>query len=246
MRYPLVAFFALIPFGLLGQPGMRSVEELIDTKDSAWKLILEWKSAASNQVEILPRDESRAREALFQTQVTTRSPMGAMVYESGGVLVDGGWIRILGSGSQRFVRSLPSWNEGKTMGEYGMTSGYLLVADDAVGGFFAINGGSLGKKKPGTIYYLSPDNLEWESLDLSYTRFIQFCFSGDLNQFYKGLRWKEWKLDVSKLSPDRAFSFAPPLFTKEGKDIEKDSRRGVPAEELWQLQMSFRTQLGIK
>jgi hypothetical protein len=246
MRYALIVYFALIPLGLFGQPGMRSLDELIDTKDSAWKLILEWRGAASNQVEILPRDESRAREALFQTQVTTRSPMGAIIYESGGILVDGGWIRILGSGSARFLRTLPSWNKGKTFQEYGMTPGYVLIADDAIGGFFAINGGAIDKENLGTIYYLSPDNLEWESLDLTYTRFIQFCFSGGLDRFYKGLRWKQWKRDVAKLSPDQAFSIYPFLFTKEGKDIEKDSKRGVPVEEVWGVQMSFRKQLGIK
>ena len=41
-----------------------------------------------------------------------RSPLGAVVYETGGILVDGGWLRILGSGNARLTRTLPGWNAG--------------------------------------------------------------------------------------------------------------------------------------
>ena len=79
-------------------------------------------------------------------------------------------------------RSLPGWNKGKSFKKYGDRPGFLLVADDAMGGFFALNGGQLGKDA-GKVYYLSPDNLEWEPLELTYTEFLQFCFHGDLAKF---------------------------------------------------------------
>lgn len=50
-------------------------------------------------MEILPRDPAAAEAELVKTQVTTRSVMGAVVYETGGILIDRGWLRILGSGS---------------------------------------------------------------------------------------------------------------------------------------------------
>ncbi len=246
MRLATVLVLGMVSIALSAQPGMKSVEELLDPSRAGWSAVLEWKSSARNNVEVLPRDEARAREALFQTQVTTRSPMGAIIYETGGILVDGGWIRILGSGSQRLTRTLPAWNKGKTFSQYGDQPGYLLVADDAIGGFFAINGGSLDKDHLGTIYYLSPDSLKWESLSTPYSGFIQFCFSGDLGRFYEGLRWKQWSRDLTSLRPDQAFSIYPFLFTKEGKDVENTSRKPVPVEELWGLWEQFRKQFGIE
>src|SRR5690606_12025169 len=107
---------------------------------------------------VLPCDTLKAKEALYKTQVTTRSPMGAIIYSSGGLLVDGGWIRILGSGNIKLNRTIPDWNKGKSFKEFGEPPTFLLVADDAAGGFFAINGGGLGKDA-GKVYYLSPDNM---------------------------------------------------------------------------------------
>lgn len=223
---------------------MRPVEELVNTQEPGWPLVKEWIAKAKNKVEVLPCDTAKAREALFRTQVTTRSPMGAIVYSTGGILIDDGWIRILGSGSTRLPRNLPEWNKGKTLKEYGESSPFYLVADDAIGGFFAINGGGFGKDL-GKIYYLSPDNLQWEALDLTYTDFLNFCFTGDLEKFYKGYRWKGWKKEVAAISGDQAFNFSPPLFTKEGKDFTKNSRKPVSVEERYYLNLSFKKQLGI-
>lgn len=73
--------------------------------------------------------------------------MGAIVYETGGLLIDHGWLRILGSGHARLPRSIASWNQGRTIFGDVDPPGYLLVADDVVGGLFAINGGQLGPKR---------------------------------------------------------------------------------------------------
>ncbi len=152
---------------------MRPIDELINRTDPGWKIVKQWIDDAKNKVEILPVDSLKAKDALYKTQVTTRSPMGAVIYSTGGLLIDNGWIRILGSGSSKLSRSLPDWNKSKSFKEFGEKPTFLLVADDVVGGFFAINGGQLGND-PGKIYYLAPDNLEWESLDLTYTEFLNF------------------------------------------------------------------------
>ncbi|MFP9112842.1 DUF2625 domain-containing protein [Flavobacterium sp. RHBU_3] len=224
---------------------MRPVNDLINKEDPGWVLISEWIKEAKNKVEVLPVDKAKATEALFNIQVTTRSPMGAIIYETGGVLIDGGWIRILGSGSTRLNRSLPGWNLGKSITTYGQAAPFWLVADDAVGGFFLLNGGGLGSDI-GKIYYLAPDSLEYEPLDSSYTDFIIFCFSGDLNAFYENLRWTGWEKDIQTLGGDKMFSFYPYLWTKEGKEINKSSRKAVPVEEHYGLTIHFREQLGLK
>jgi hypothetical protein len=216
----------------------RSLTDLINTKDPGWPVVQGWIKVAKNKVQVLPKTAARADSALMAAQVTTRSPMGAVLYETGGILVDNGWLRILGSGSLSLNRDLMSWNEGKQ-------EGLLLVADDALGGFFALNGGAFGQATLGKIYYLSPDNLEWEPLDRGYSDFLAFCFSGDLNAFYDGLRWKGWQAEVAQLNGNQGIGCYPLLFTAEGKNINKVSRKPVPITELWVLHNEFRQQLGI-
>lgn len=215
---------------------MRTLQELINTENSGWTHVKEWIEVSKNKVEILPCDLQNAKDALYQTQVTTDSLMGAIIYHTGGLLVDHGWIRILGSGCKSLKRSLPQWNKGKTFTEYGEVPGYLLIADDAIGGFYAINGGYLGKDA-GNIYYYSPDSLEWEAMEITYSQFLLFCFETDMNEFYGNLRWKGWKDDVKELKPDYSYSFFPFLWTKEGRDINKVSRKVLPVEEVYNFNL---------
>ena len=236
--------FTLCSLTLLSQSKMRSLEELINNTDPGWPLVKGWIDSAKNKVEILPVDTAKANDALFKTQVTTRSPMGAIVYKTGGLLIDNGWIRILGSGNTKLNRTLPDWNKGKTLKDSVETSGFLLIADDAIGGFFIINTGALGKDV-GKVYYFSPDNLEFEPLDLTYSDFLNFCFNKDLESFYDGYRWKNWKDDVSKLPGDKVYNFVPPLWTKEGKDFNTNSKEAIPVEEQFGVNIYFRKQLGI-
>jgi len=224
------------------QNHMRPVNELINKDDSGWPIVQQWIKDAKNKVEVLSCDAEKAKDALYKIQVTTRSPMGAVVYSSGGLLIDDGWIRILGSGSSRLNRSLPDWNKGKTFKQFGEAPSFLLIADDAIGGFFALNGGGLGKDL-GKVYYLSPDTLEWESLNLIYSDFLNFCFNGDIEQFYKDLRWTNWRADVSKLDGNSVYTFYPFLWSKEGKDINKDTRKPVPVEEQYALNLDMQKQL---
>lgn len=223
---------------------MRSLDELINKNEPGWTLVKQLIDSAKNKVEILPVDTGKANDALYKTQVTTRSPMGAIIYMTGGLIIDNGWIRILGSGHSKLNRSLPEWNKGKSFKEFGEPPSFLLIADDAMGGFFLLNGGGLGKDL-GKVYYFSPDNLEYEPLDLTYSAFLNFCFNNDLEDFYEGYRWTNWKEDVSTLSGDQIFNFFPPLWTKEGKDINKVSRAAVPVEEQYSLNLDFRKQLGL-
>ena len=231
-----------IQIGYSQEMKMRPLEELINTEEPSWELIEEWRKEAKNGIEILPKDSIQADSALYQTQVTTRSPMGAIIYETGGILVDHGWIRILGSGSDRLKRNVPEWNKGKSFEEYGQAMPFLLIADDAIGGFFALNGGGFGNQDLGKIYYLSPDNLEWEPLEVGYSDFIFWAFTGEIDKFYEGLRWKKWKEEIKQMGADRAMNFYPFLWTKYD-DLEKLSRKDVPIEEMWTLQLDFRKQM---
>jgi Protein of unknown function DUF2625 len=219
-----------------GQVKMKSLNELINKEADTWGMIKQWIKEAKNPVQILPKDSAAADSVLYQAQVTTRSPMGAIVYETGGILVDSGWIRILGSGSPQINRSLMSWNKGKSFLQIGQQPSFLLVADDVLGGYYAINAGGLSKTGIGKVFYFAPDNIKWSNLQMSYSDFLLFCFSGNLNKYYKGFRWTDWKKDVTTLNGNTGFSFFPFLWSKEGqKDINQNSRKIAPIQELWEL-----------
>ena len=178
----LISLFLFLSANTLFSQTIKPLKELINTEEPGWDLVKEWIAEAKNKVEVLPANAIKAEESLYAIQVTTRSPMGAIVYSTGGLLVDNGWIRILGSGSEKLNRSLPEWNKGKGFNKNNVPSGFLLVADDAIGGFFILNGGKRGSDV-GKIYYLAPDTLEYEALDITYSEFLHFCFDNDLDKF---------------------------------------------------------------
>lgn len=224
------------------QVKMRTINELTGTTPVAWEYLKQIIAKAKNKVEVLPTDPIKANEALYNTQVTVSSSMGAIVHNTGGILIDNGWIRILGSGHIKLNRSLPNWNKGKAFQEFGQSSTFFLIADDVIGGFFLLNGGGLGKDV-GKVYYFSPDTLQYESLGITYSEFLDFCFNNDLNQFYKDLRWNNWQEEVSKLAGDKAFNFYPYLWSKEGKDINRNSRRIIDIEEQYKMNIEVKKQL---
>jgi hypothetical protein len=243
-RILITSLFSLVTLITTAQNKMRPVEELINKTDAGWPIVEKWIKDAKNKVEILVVDTVKAKDALYKTQVTTRSPMGAVIYRTGGLLVDDGWIRILGSGNAKLNRTLPDWNKGKSFKEFGEGPSYLLIADDAVGGFFLLNGGALGKDL-GKVYYFAPDNLEFEAMGWSYSEFLLFCFNNDLDEFYKGNRWDKWRDEVKKLDGNKVYNFVPFLWTKEGKDINKNKRKAIPVEEQFSFNLDMRKQLGL-
>jgi Protein of unknown function DUF2625 len=117
-----------------------------------------------------------------------------------------------------------------------------MVAHDAVGGFFALNGGAFTGQQ-GHAFYFAPDSLEWLDLEMGYSDFLRWVCAGDLGRFYADLRWSGWEAEVSAARPDEGFHLYPPPFTNEGKPVEKAQRRLVPMTELWDWYGEFARQL---
>ena len=76
------------------------------------------------------------------------------------------------------------WNFSKSFNQSGEKPKYLLVADDVIGGYFALNGGSLGSNL-GKIYYFSPKDLTWHDLNFTYTDFLAWALMVTLKHFTK-------------------------------------------------------------
>lgn len=218
---------------------MRELTELVDQQRFGWLTVQQWLKEASNHYEVLPCDPKQAGSALHQLQVTTRSTLGSVLYETGGILIDGGWLRVLGSGHPRLGRSLDSWTQSVTKNR---TFQALLIADDVSGGFFALNGGEFGED-PGGVYYLAPDSLEWESLDTNYSGFLNWVLCGDLELFYQSVRWTGWREEISLLSGEGVYSFFPFLWTEPQLPVEQRSRVIVSIEEHWSLCLNLQHQL---
>ncbi|WP_323842382.1 MULTISPECIES: DUF2625 domain-containing protein [unclassified Moraxella] len=211
---------------------MKTLQELINLDEPAWELIQEWLNNANKPYEIIPKNQEQAEQELLANQVTTRSSMGAIIYETGGMLIDNGWLRILGSGGKKLNRTLSGWNKGKSFENIGDVPSFLLIADDVLGGYFAINGGGLGDNL-GMIYYFDPDLLAWEDLNITYSHFIEWALTGDLEQFYQGFRWQNWQDEAKQLDGNQVFSFFPFLSTQEGKEIDKVSRKVISIQEYY-------------
>lgn len=215
---------------------MKGLHELIHTTDSAWPLLQEWVAASGERAVLLPVDELAAQENLLALQVTTRSVLGTVAYHTGGILLQHGWLRILGAGGIGLPRSLKSWNRNDA-GESRLPSA-LLVADDVLGGFFAVNGGAF-EGKPGEVFYFAPDTLEWENLEIPYSAFIEWACTGDLDMFYETFRWEGWEEEVGRVPGDQGI-LVYPFLCAEGGPIISRSRSQAPLEEMWRFQASRR------
>lgn len=190
--------------------------------DDALPLIEAWVRDAPFPVELLSRKHRDGEAALVTLQVSTRSTLGALAYWTGGLLVDHGWLRMLGAGCSRFAHSLHGWNDVVDVAE-GRASA-LTIAHDAIGGFYRIDPGTR------TVHYGSPGNAEWQDLEIGHTDWVSAALTDSLTEFYADLRWDEWEDDVGALPPERALHFAPPLWARAD---EGRSRRDVPVAELW-------------
>ncbi len=195
---------------------MKTLEELNDKQKSAWTIMQDWFKQANNHYEILPRDVENAGAELVGMQLPTSTPLGAVIYETGGILVDHGWLRILGSGNEKLPRGLFEWNFGKTFEQSGEKPFHLLIADDAIGGYFAVNGGGLGEKV-GLVHYFHPKKQKWESIGLNYSQFIGWALTADIASFYHSLRSENWQAEIADLNGNQVIN----LDTKQKQPIER-------------------------
>lgn len=69
--------------------------------------------SSPTQVEVLGTDSEDAASAIYALQVTTGSVLRALAYNCGGLLIEHGWLRILGGGTTL----LPSLAAANALGD---------------------------------------------------------------------------------------------------------------------------------
>ncbi|GGF67662.1 hypothetical protein GCM10010912_10820 [Paenibacillus albidus] len=207
-----------------------SVEELVDVENHAWEEVRELLSQGISTYRTITAEPEAAANTLVRLQVSTKSYLGAIAYETGGIVFEHGWISLLGAGGDGIYGSLTSWNGLSGFEDTPALCGMLIVAYDMAGGFFGLDTGRFGQT--GHIYYFAPDTLEWESTELTYSGFIGWLAEGDLNLFYETFRWEGWQDAVGNLQPGQVFSYYPPLWTAEGSG-ELSSKAPIMVTEVW-------------
>lgn len=158
--------------------------------------------------------------------------LNTIVAQTGGILVDHGWLRILGAGSEKLPRNIYSWNKLVIM-EKELIKQVTVIGDDVLGGIFAINNGGF-KGLHGEVYYFAPDTLEWEGLDVLFEDFLKWVFSNNFQEFYSTFRWVKWEHEVQSISTNQVISIYPPLWS-EGVPIGNRSRKPIPIKEMLHL-----------
>jgi hypothetical protein len=192
----------------------KQISPSINLDDTALPMIMQLIERAAGRVELLDPAPNSAK--LLETlRITSRSPMGALVQFSGGLLVNDGIVRVLGSGHARLPRDLASWNAAH--------KGFLLVADDAFGGFFAINTGALGPDAR-NLYYWPAKTLAWQPLEFGYTDFVYWLMSSSLASFYAEAGHSIDQRSTTHIDADRCVIAATPRWLRTQKDTASGVR----------------------
>jgi hypothetical protein len=219
---------------------MRTVDELMAAPDAAWP-DLKRELLSNPQITILPIAEAASREALYSVQVTARSRLGALALHTGGLLVEGGWLRVLGGGGHS---GLPSLARANGLPGTGPPPEALVVGHDVLGGRFEVNGpdpAAIGRPgSAGEVCYLAPDTLEWEGLGAGHGAWLSWIAGGGTAEFYAALRWPGWREEAAALQLSDGITIYPFLWSQEAQaDLAGTTRRPAPMIELFSLQDEF-------
>ncbi|MFI6065925.1 DUF2625 family protein [Micromonospora sp. NPDC051227] len=201
---------------------------------SAWSEISALVAAAPYPVEVLPADPQRAGACLAALEITTRSWLGAVVANSGGLVIDHGWLRVLGGGHDG-LRDVAA--------QIVPEAGRLVVAFDVMGGQFAWLQAEPGARP--TVHYFGPEDLTWQDLELGYGDWLEAMLAGAMTKFYETLRWPGWEGEVASVALDQGIHTLPPPWTREGKDLSAVSRKPIRLAELVSVHQEFARQLGL-
>lgn len=231
---------------------MKTLNELVEVDTPSWPVLLDDLASSFTPVEILPPKPEQSEACLLQLQVSARSPLGAVVLNSGGLLLQGGWIRVFGGSSSGGPRGLPGMAEVNqfpaTMEPSWRPVAGLVLAHDVLGGVYAINGvDSAEAGRPGEVgevVYFSPQDLQWRGLEMGHSAWLGWLLAGGPADLYE--LWPDWRSELSELRTDQGISFFPFLWSAEAQeDIAATTRKPVSMNELLEMHHIFCEQMDV-
>jgi len=186
-----------------------TAKELLTVSDPAWPELHARIVGGRNGAVLLPYDPLMAKSCLEGIQAPVSTILGALSYHVGGLLIDSGWLRVLGCGHPELRGSLLSWNGKGGAGGFPGIAGAVIIGHDVLGGVFAVNGGGpFGQ--PAEVNYFDPAEGRWAPLELRYPAWVAWALDGDLGQLYADRRWDDWDRDLGGLTGDQAIVRTPP------------------------------------
>ncbi len=214
------------------------------TVPPAWPEVSAALADSTVAVEVLPVEPTAGEKTLAALPVEADSWLGALALHTGGVLVDHGWLRILGGGCPARGLTDVATASRRTGKDQAHPGDALFVGADVLGGRYLLRGQTGGLPdapgelpgEAGEICYLGPDSLRWEPLEWSHADWVSLMVGGAVADFYHDLRWSGWEADVAGVKLGQLLSCYPPVYTREGRaSIATAERKPVPAAELYGL-----------
>lgn len=198
-----------------------------------WNEVYDLIGESQKEISIFDGNESVGYAELEKMNLLSLSTLGVIIIYSSGICVDN-WIRILGQKTSVHKGILFYNNYQK---ENVTMEKMMIVAQDVVGGIFAIN---MGKYQKGLkkIWYFAPDTLQWECMDMSYAEFVAWAIQGNTDEFYSSMRWNGWKEDCNKAGFDEMMLIYPFLWAKEC-NLETATKKVVSSDELIRMNSEY-------
>lgn len=176
---------------------------------------------------------------LISMGIKENSVLGQVIANTSVVIVDN-YLRVYANGNNEDSHNIYSYNLHleKYFGDK-----KLIIADDIWGGLYAINNGGFNGKQ-GNIWYFAPDTLEWDDLEISYSEFIAWISSSNLNEFYNLFKWQSFQRDIRDIKFNQGVLIYPFLWSNEC-DIETADKKIVAFNELILLNIEYKERLGL-
>lgn len=184
-----------------------------------WNEIKEIIKCSKKDIQILEVDHEKLSEIIEKVQLKEGSALESIIRNTGGIIIEN-WIRIYGAGKCQFLEKNQKFPFSN-----------IVIAEDIMGGIFAF-------LNHGTIGYFTPDTLEWEDLEISYSQFVLWCINGDTDTFYQSFRWNGWKEDIKNIRLDEGVFVYPFLWT-EGNHINQRKKKFINFDEIMNLEFDI-------
>lgn len=204
-----------------------------------WNEVLEMFNDSNKQIYVYKGTETVGKVEIDNMGIDINSVLGAIVLYTAGICIDN-WIRVVGQKCNEH-NGISEYNSEQMNEDCTTIKGMLIVAQDIVGGIFAINISKFSESKK-KVWYFAPDTIAWECLDMNYAEFIAWVAKGNTDEFYNSMKWKNWEEDCKNISFDKAYLIYPFLWSAEC-DLNTAAKSVVPFMELMGINLDYAKKL---